>query len=142
MAKRRPVPVGGLESEVLACLAAADAPLTPAEVQAGLGRELAYTTVMTTLARLHAKQALTRTLRGRAYAYELVGGSTGAQASMTAHQMQKLLDSGVDRATVLSRFLDGLDPDAEQLLRGLLAEAESANATSVHGGKRPRRRRP
>ena len=98
--------------------------MTPAEVQAELGGDLAYTTVMTTLARLHAKQAVTRSPRGRAYAYELVGGRTGAAASMTAHQMQKLLDAGVDRASVLSRFVAGLDEDSEQLLRELLAEPE------------------
>jgi predicted transcriptional regulator len=113
---------GGLESEILACLAAADEPLTPAEVQAELGDELAYTTIMTTLSRLHAKQALTRTLQGRAYAYELVGGASGARASVTAHQMQKLLAAGGDRATVLSRFVAGLDDDSEQLLRDMLAQ--------------------
>jgi len=47
----------GLEREVLACLAAAGRPLTAAEVLAELGGDLAYTTWMTTLARLHAKHA-------------------------------------------------------------------------------------
>ena len=65
---------GQLEREVLACLAAATDALTPSEVMADLGRPLAYTTVMTTLARLHDKHAVTRSPRGRAYAYSLVGG--------------------------------------------------------------------
>lgn len=52
---------GALGSEVLAMLVAADTPMTPAQVQAELGEHLAYTTVMTTLARLYEKGALTRT---------------------------------------------------------------------------------
>jgi predicted transcriptional regulator len=118
---RRPRSSGSLEREVLACLAAVGRPMTPAEVQAELGGELAYTTVMTTLSRMFAKHALTRRLRGRAYAYELVGGPVGARASATAHQMQMLLDAGSDRASVLSHFVNGLDGASEQLLRELLA---------------------
>jgi len=56
---------GVLEQQVLARLAMADGPLSPAEVQAALGGELAYTTVMTTLARLYGKRALNRVLDGR-----------------------------------------------------------------------------
>jgi predicted transcriptional regulator len=122
MKRRPPRSSGALEREVVACLAASGQPMTPSEVQAELGGDLAYTTVMTTLSRLHAKHALTRTPRGRAYAYELVGGVAGAQASVTAHRMQQLLENGADRAGVLSRFVEGLDSDSEQLLRGLLDE--------------------
>lgn len=45
----------GLEAEVLAALTAAGRPLTSALVLTQLGGQLAYTTVMTTLARLHKK---------------------------------------------------------------------------------------
>lgn len=115
---------GGLEREVLSCLAAADGPLTPAEVRADLGGTLAYTTIMTTLSRLHEKRALTRELHGRAYAYSLAGGPREAQASVTAHQMRRLLDDGADRAGVLSRFVAALDPADERLLAELLAKTE------------------
>lgn len=98
--------------------------MTPPEVQAELGGALAYTTVMTTLFRLYEKRALTRTLRGRAYAYELVGGEEGARASMTAHQMRKLLDSDQDRVSVLSHFVDDLDSATGQLLRDLLEQEQ------------------
>lgn len=108
---------------MIACLAASDAAMTPREVQGGLGGELAYSTVMTTLARLHEKGAVTRAARGRAYAYGLAGDVVGAQASVTAHQMRRLLDGGGDRASVLSRFVDALDDESEALLRELLAEA-------------------
>jgi predicted transcriptional regulator len=115
-------PRGALEREVLACLAAAGRPLSPGEVRAELGDELAYTTVMTTLSRLYAKGALSRQPAGRGYAYELPGGPETAQASMTAHRMLQLLDKGGDRAGVLSRFVADLGPEDEELLSGLLAE--------------------
>lgn len=122
MPARRSRVNGGLEREVIACLAASGTPMTAAEVQAELSSDLAYTTVLTTLTRLHAKQALSRSPRGRAFAYELVGDVSGAAASVTAHQMHKLLDAGPDRAGVLTRFVDRLDGDTEHLLRSLLSE--------------------
>ena len=116
-------PRGALEQEVLACLAAAGQPLAPGEVLAGLGGQLAYTTVMTTLSRLHAKGAVTREPAGRGYVYALRGGTGDAQASMTAHRMLRLLESGPDRAGVLSRFVADLSPQDEQLLTDLLGGA-------------------
>jgi predicted transcriptional regulator len=115
-------PSGSLERAVIACLATASGPMTAAEVQAELGDGLAYTTVMTTLSRLHAKQALERSPRGRAYAYHLVGDPSEAQASVTAHQMRKLLDAGTDRASVLSHFVEKLDDESERVLRALLRD--------------------
>ncbi len=115
-------PRGALEQEVLACLAAADGPLTPGDVLAELGGGLAYTTVMTTLSRLHAKGAISRQPAGRGYVYALRGGQADAQDSMTARRMLKLLESGRDRAGVLSRFVADLSPEDEQVLGDLLAE--------------------
>ncbi|MGI8697212.1 MAG: BlaI/MecI/CopY family transcriptional regulator [Mycobacteriales bacterium] len=115
---------GGLEQEVLACLAVASGPQTPTQVQAALGGDLAYTTVMTTLARLHAKGVLVRSRAGRAYAYRFVGRPEHARSSLTAHHMLRLLDSDVDRAAVLSRFVADLAPGDEQLLSDLLRGEE------------------
>ncbi|MEP7023397.1 MAG: BlaI/MecI/CopY family transcriptional regulator [Actinomycetota bacterium] len=112
---------GALEREVLACLAAAGRPLSPADVRAELGDRLAYTTVMTTLSRLHAKGAVSRQAAGRGYVYALRGGPGDAQASMTAHRMLRLLETGGDRVGVLSRFVADLSPGDEQLLMNLLA---------------------
>jgi predicted transcriptional regulator len=117
-------PRGALERDVLACLAAAGRPLSPGEVRAELGDQLAYTTVMTTLSRLHAKGAISRQPAGRGYAYELPGGPGAAQSSMTAHRMLRLLDAGEDRAGVLSRFVADLRPEDEELLTNLLASAD------------------
>src|SRR5438270_11374199 len=113
-------PRGTLEQEVVAALAAASRPMTPAQVRDHLGGDLAYTTVMTVLARLADKGLVTRERVGRAYAYRAVRD----EAEITARQMQRLLDTGDDRTAVLSRFVGVLSDDDEQLLIELLPRAE------------------
>ncbi|MFI0739054.1 BlaI/MecI/CopY family transcriptional regulator [Streptomyces sp. NPDC021100] len=63
---------GTLECEVLAALRRAGTPLTPREVQRELPGALTYCTVVIILRRLHGKHVLTRTPRGRGYAYAAV----------------------------------------------------------------------
>ncbi|PWU46354.1 CopY family transcriptional regulator [Micromonospora globispora] len=115
-------PRGGLEQQVLAALAGAPGPLTPAQVRDRLDGDLAYTTVMTVLARLTAKGILTRVRAGRAYTYRLIGD----EAELTARRMRRLLDAGGDRTAVLTRFVGTLSADDEQLLVELLTAAESS----------------
>ncbi len=122
-------PRGGLEREILACLAGADGPLTPAQVLASLGEDLAYTTVMTTLSRLNEKGALRREPAGRAYAYSLAADPEGVRSIAVAQRMRKLLETGGDRAGVLAHFVADLRPDDEQLLADLLAESRPASGT-------------
>jgi predicted transcriptional regulator len=110
---------GALEQEVLACLAAAGRPLTVANVLGELGGDLAYTTVLTALSRLHAKGALVREPAGRGYAY---APPADPGAAVTARRMSRLLDSREDRAGVLTRFVADLRPEDEQLLTELLGE--------------------
>jgi predicted transcriptional regulator len=110
---------GWLEHEVLATLWAATEPMTPAMVQAGLPRELAYTTVMTVLQRLHAKGLVRRWRSGRAYAYQPALDA----AEFAARQMRSALDRGHDRAAVLQRFVAGLSNEDEVLLHDLLGGA-------------------
>jgi predicted transcriptional regulator len=116
---------GGLESEVLAALWAADRPLTPGEVADALGDELAYNTVQTILIRLHAKGAVAREQRGRAHAYTPVLDNAGLAAS----RMRAVLDAGDDRAAVLSHFLHGLSAEDESTLLRLLAR-DNGDASS------------
>ena len=112
-------PAGGLEAEVLAALWAIGRPLTPREVQRELGGELAYTTVMTTLTRLHDKGAVDRQRSGRAYAYTPVLD----QAGIAASRMRGMLDDGQDRRAVLAHFVDSLSAQDERLLSELLRDA-------------------
>ncbi|SDS66061.1 BlaI/MecI/CopY family transcriptional regulator [Actinopolymorpha singaporensis] len=114
-------PRGGLEREVLACLAAADRALSANEVLADLGGGLAYTTVMTTLGRLHAKGLLSRQLDGRAYVYTLAADPGQVDEAMAAHRMRRVLDSGGNHAGVLARFVEDLSPEDAQVLAALLA---------------------
>ena len=101
---------GSLEREVLGALGAASAPMSVQQVLDEVDPTLAYTTVMTTLARLYAKNAVTREPAGRAFVYSMPGGPDAARASMTAHSMHRLLDQGEDRRSVLSRFVAELSP--------------------------------
>lgn len=96
--------------------------MSAGEVQAMLSRNLAYTTVMTTLARLHRKGAIARTTAGRAYRYALAGNPEQARANITAHQMLKLLEHETDRAGALTAFVSELRPEDERLLTDLLEQ--------------------
>src|SRR6476661_5097586 len=116
---------GALEQEVLSCLAAEGRPLTVTEVLADLGGDLAYTTVLTALSRLHTKGALRREPSGRAFAYSLPEDPAAVGASVTARRMSRLLDAGPDRAGVLARFVADLGPEDERLLTELLTEARA-----------------
>jgi len=113
---------GTLESEVLGILRAAAGPLTPGEVRdrlSGAGqRELAYSTVVTTMSRLHAKGLLSRRQAGRGFCYAPVD-----EASLAAGRMSHALGSGSDRDAVLSRFVSGLSGRDAELLRRLLGGA-------------------
>jgi len=107
---------------VLTLLEAAAAPMTPGEVQRALDRPLAYTTVMTTLVRLHGKGLVTRHRTGRAFAYS----PTNRADDRAAQAMTEALDRGADRHKVLSRFVSSLSPEEEGLLRRLLLEQGEA----------------
>jgi predicted transcriptional regulator len=110
---------GDLERSVLATIAGADTPLTPADVRERLGDDLAYTTVMTVMGRLADKGSLVRHRSGRGYAYTAITD----EAELAARQMQRLLDAQDDRAAVLARFVGVLKPGDEALLTELLARA-------------------
>ena len=114
---------GGLESEVLATLWAAETPLTPGEVVDALGGTLAYTTVQTILARLHTKGAVHREQAGRAHTYTPVLDDAG----LAANRMRAMLDKGGNHAAVLSRFLHSLSREDEATLAELLSRQNKAD---------------
>jgi predicted transcriptional regulator len=110
---------GQLENEVLAALGSAG-PMTPRQVLDHLHSDLAYTTVMTTLARLHEKGAVTREGTGRTFTYVLADRS-----AVPARTMRRALDTALDREQVLARFLDELDPEDVPVLQRLLRQAKA-----------------
>jgi predicted transcriptional regulator len=109
---------GELEAAVLASLQAAGRPLSPGEVRDLLDADLAYTTVVTILSRLHGKGVLERRKAGRSYAYVPVADEPG----LAARRMARVLDGEADREAVLARFVSGLSGDDEELLRRMLDE--------------------
>jgi len=109
---------GELEAAVLAVLQAAGSPLSPGEVRDRLGGDLAYTTVVTILSRLHGKGVLDRRKAGRAFLYTPVADEPG----LAARRMARVLDAEPDREAVLTRFVSGLSGTDEELLRRMLGE--------------------
>jgi predicted transcriptional regulator len=113
---------GELESEVMAALWAADAAMTPAEVQAALGGGLAYNTVQTILIRLLDKDLVRRKPgRGRGHTYWPARDA----ATSAADRMRAALAERPDRQAVLQQFAAGLDEADADALRSLLEERPS-----------------
>lgn len=109
--------------------------MTAGQVQERLPGDLAYTTVLTILVRLHSKGMLLRHRQGRGYLYE----ATRDEASHTAQRMRTLLDAGSDREAVLARFVSDLSQEDEQMLQRLLGANEVHDGSS--GGTASRRPR-
>ncbi|MEU3843174.1 BlaI/MecI/CopY family transcriptional regulator [Streptomyces sp. NPDC028635] len=117
--RRRRRANGTLETRVLAALHEADGPVTAGWVQERLAAGLAYTTVVTVLARLLAKNAVTRRREGRSFVWMPAADPAG----LAALRMRKVLDGEQDRRAVLASFVTGLPEGDEQLLRELLDRA-------------------
>jgi predicted transcriptional regulator len=113
---------GELESAVLGLLHAAGTPLSPGAVRERLGGDLAYTTVVTILSRLHAKGVLERARAGRAYLYAPVADEPG----LAARRMANVLAEEPDREAVLARFVSSLSRSDEELLRRMLGDTADA----------------
>lgn len=117
-------PNGALEAEILGVLWDTEDPLTASQVLTRLPGDLAYTTIMTTLTRLHAKGVVDRQAAGRAFTYRPVEG----RAEMAAHRMAEVLARTGEQVDVLSRFVARLGP----------AELDALRA-AVRSGARSRR---
>ena len=109
---------GELEAAVLEVLHRSGSPLSPGEVREQIGGDLAYTTVVTILSRLHAKGILDRHRSGRAYRYLPVADEPG----LAARRMTLVLAEGKDREAVLARFVSALSHSDEELIRKMLGE--------------------
>lgn len=115
--------LGPLEMRVLGLLDGEGSAVQ--DVQAALardGHDLAYTTVMTVLTRLHDKGLVQRTKDGRRYLYRL-GRRTPAVTSGIVARVQRALFPG-DRARPLLALLDdeSLSDDDLRALRSKIDE--------------------
>ncbi|WP_247597650.1 BlaI/MecI/CopY family transcriptional regulator [Streptomyces sp. RKND-216] len=111
---------GELEGLVLSALAQAPGPVTAGWLRERLALDLAYTTIMTILTRLHAKGAVSREREGRAFAWRALSDEAG----LAALRMRRVLDGETDRGAVLARFVTGLSEGDESVLRELLYGSE------------------
>jgi predicted transcriptional regulator len=114
---------GDLEAVVMDRLWASDGATTVRAVFEDLlhDREIAYTTVMSTMDNLHRKGWLTRERQGKAYLY--VPSMTREQYS--AQLMRDALDVGGRSDLVLAHFLEGISDDESAALRKVLRRSGS-----------------
>jgi predicted transcriptional regulator len=115
--------LGPLEQRVLELLWQRPGRLSVREVQAAMGSELAYTTVMTTLDRLYKKGLLERGREGRAYRY----AARSTREAFAAGLLRRSLDRLLGRESVrplLSTLVDAVGerdrellPELERLVR-------------------------
>jgi predicted transcriptional regulator len=117
------MPLGPLETEVMQVLWDAAQPLSVRDVLDVLNRDraerLAYTTVMTVLARLADKGVLVRTRQGRGFVYEPVAQDEAGLA------VRDVLRRYGDAAVAHFVAASVVDPDAKARLRRLLEETDS-----------------
>src|SRR5688500_8623715 len=124
--------LGSLERTVLDALSRATDPLSVREVHGRLSKmDLAYTTVLTVLDRLHEKGVVRREKRGRAFYYDPVVTAEEWRGQRAAALLAGR-DSPPSRA-VLMAFLDGTaraSPDVLDDLAALLRERKRARNKS------------
>lgn len=111
--------LGSLEAALMECLWSAPEPMSVREVQRCLGgTELAYTTVMSTLATLYRKGLLTRQAEGRAYRYAPVQ----SREAYSAELISDVLVASHDPEATLLRLVGELTPEQAAALRDALEE--------------------
>lgn len=117
------LPMGALEGAVMDVLWEDGQWLIPAEVHAKLptGGDLSYTTVMTTLGRLHQKGRLERRKDGRAFAYHPIS----SRAEWAAARMDEVLSLTGERTATLANFLLRLSDSDRTQLRRILGDWRS-----------------
>lgn len=112
---------GPLEVEVLESVWRIARPATVRDLHASFPR-LAYTTLMTTLDRLHRKGILRRTKTGRAFAYEPCCERAEMELQLAARSIEGMLDSARGRGAMsplLSCFVDAVSERDRLLLDDL-----------------------
>jgi predicted transcriptional regulator len=109
---------GDLEAVVMARVWAHEQPVTVRDLVDELQREreIAYTTVMTTMDNLHRKGWLARVKDGKAYLYT----ATASRAEYSARLMREALDDGGDPEVVLSHFVAQMGGDESQALAAVV----------------------
>jgi predicted transcriptional regulator len=106
---------GSLELRVLDALWRRGAPASVRDLQTGFPRT-AYTTLMTTLDRLHRKGVLARMKAGRAFLYKPRCTREELRRGLAENALGAILGPGVSAHPLLSFFLDAVSRNDEALL--------------------------
>ncbi len=124
--------LGPLEAEVMDVVWAADGALRVREVIERMPhQQLAYTTVMTVLDKLHRKGWLARVRDGRAYCYR----SVLSREAYCAALMSEVLAASRDPGETLLRFVQALPAElADQLVRAAAARTVQDRAAVTVAG--------
>jgi predicted transcriptional regulator len=116
--------LGPLEQSVLDYLWRRQTAVTVREVRSALGRELAYTTVMTTLDRLYKKGLLARHADGRAFRYAPRATREAFGASQVRALIARFFRRGSTSTPLLASLVDAVGehdrallPELERLIR-------------------------
>jgi predicted transcriptional regulator len=111
-------PLGELESTIMDRMWSYRRPASVRDVLEDLRteREIAYTTVMTVMDKLHTKGLLRREPVGRAYVYEPVA----TKEAYTAELMRHALATSGNQAATLVHFLERLTPEEATALEAAL----------------------
>lgn len=96
-------PLGELETSVMEAVWGLSS-ATAREVHDGFGEGRAYTTIMTTIDRLHHKGLLSREKDGLAWRYQPMLGKAEYERAVTEHEVGRLLQEHGEVA--LSAFVD------------------------------------
>ncbi|MEV4896639.1 BlaI/MecI/CopY family transcriptional regulator [Nonomuraea sp. NPDC050790] len=110
--------LGELESTIMDRMWAYHKPASVRDVLEDLrkDREIAYTTVMTVMDKLHTKGLLKRKPVGRAYVYEPIA----SKEAYTAELMRDSLAASGNQAATLVHFLERLTPEEATALEAAL----------------------
>ena len=105
---------GPLEWRVLEALWSRDASASVRDLQPDFP-DIAYTTLMTTLDRLHRKGVLERRKDGRAFLYRPVSSREQMESGLVTRALQPLLE-GQDPRPILSFFVEEVSRQDQRLL--------------------------
>jgi len=111
--------LGDLERAVMDVIWDADESLTAYDVKDALeadGRELAATTLLTVLSRLDKKGFVASDRSARPHRYRALATREAHMAEL----MHEVLGETHDRSAVLARFVGGVSPEDQAVLRKLL----------------------
>ncbi len=129
---------GTLEVRTLEALWRRRAPASVRDLQADFPRT-AYTTLMTTLDRLHRKGVLERVKSGRAFVYQPRCSREELRRGLAENALGAILGPGVSAHPLLSFFLDAVSRKDEALLDELerLVRETQASVVAERQARKP-----